>query len=1633
MKPSHSLFYIAQSSALLTLLAAYPTTAQIIPDNTVNTIVTPNGNINLIEGGTRAGTNLFHSFQEFSIPTGSEAFFNNAFDIRNIFSRVTGRSISNIDGLIRANGIANLFLLNPNGIIFGQNARLNIGGSFLATTANSFKFADGIEFSATNPQAAPLLSVNVPIGLQMGSNPGNITVNGTGLNRPLPVEGETLEQRVARGIAFEEEVLNNLQGLQVQPGKTIALVGGNLTFNGGLVTVRQGRIEIGSVNSGEVSLNPTETGLVLGYENISNFGEIQMSQSSAVAASGEGAGEVRVRGGKITLNEISSIGANTIGNENGKSVTVEAEQLSLFGGSFLVSGTFSSGDAGNLIVKATELIEVNGISADGLFSSSLQTFSNAGGKAGNLTIDTGRLTIRDGAFISTGTSSKGQGGNLNIQASQEVQVNGISADGKFRSALATQTNNAGNAGNMTIETGRLIVQNGAFVSTQTSGQGQGGNLTVRASEEVKVSGTSANGKAITLLSSGSNGSGNSGELRIETGKLIIQNGAEVSSFTSGEGKAGNLFVNAREEVQVNGTSADGRFPSALISLTNSAGNAGDMTIQTGRLVVRDGAFVSTETRGTGNGGNLLVQARDSVEVLGEGPIIFSRLSSGVSSSAVGNGGNLTIETRRLSLRDGGQVSANVYGQGKGGNIQVKANEVVEVVGAMSKGLPSTISTTMFKLGQGHSGDININTERLSLRDGGQISAAISGKGNAGNIQIKAGKSVEVVGTTSFGNASTITTQVAGSVVGKGGDINIDTQSLSLRNGGEVTTDNFGVGSSGNIYIRARDFVEVVGEGPATPDSPVGFTSRLSSSVLSDDVANGGNLTIETKRLSVRDGGQVSASLSSKGKGGSIQIKASELVEVVGVGKIREFEDSGVRLSSQIDTSIRRDGEGFGGDINIETQVLSLRDGGQISANTLGMGDAGTVGIQASKSVEIIGAVGFGNLSGITTRASDGVGQGGDINIDTQVLSLQNGGQISASTFSVGNSGNIYIRAKERVEVDGAIPNNQFTSSIDASTLSSEKGNGGNITIETKLLTIGNGSISTSTAGNGNAGEILLQASEAVELSQDNQISAVAVELSQDNLIEKATGNGGKITIETQRLRLADDSNVFVFTNSQGKGGTIVIRAFESVQISDDSSLSAFTSGTGDGGNIIIETGQLIIQDPGRKIFATSNAEGNGGNIKLQANQLIVRNGAQVSLSAFDAGKAGNLTVIAQEIEITGTSPDGQASSGLFTTTQGTGDGGNLTIETKQLTVQDGATITASTFDAGNAGNLTITADVVQLTADSKAFVALSTSTEGVGNAGTLTINTRNFIVQGGAQVVGGSFGSGKGGDLKIKAELVELAGKTIDGWSSGLFVNSEAAGNAGNLIINTERLIVRDGARVSGSSFGTGAAGNLEVTANSILIDNEGILRATTAAGSQGNINLQTSSLIMRRGSSITTNAEGKATGGNIIINTDVLAALENSDISANAEDSFGGRVFINAQAIFGTKFRPENTPQSDITATSELSPQFSGSVEINTPVVDPSSGLVNLPNNGIDVNQLIAQSCLARRKETGSFYITGNGGFQHRPGDGLISPLPTGEVRSIPENNSSERSEVNGRIIEAQGIYKLENGQMVLGWECPQ
>ncbi len=605
--------------------------AQIVPDGTLpnNSSVTTSGNISIISGGTQAGSNLFHSFEVFSLPTGSMADFNNALDIQNIISRVTGSSISNIDGLIKAKGTANLFMINPNGIIFGPNAKLNIGGSFLASTASSLKFADGTYFSAEAPQTTPLLTISVPIGLQFGGNAGSIQVQGFG-----------------QGIRSGSELIDSTVGLRVQPNRTLAMVGGDLALEGGTLKTAGGRIELGSVaGSGLVSLVPIDKGFALGYSGVSNFGNIQLSGRAAVDASGAGGGDIQVQGRRVTLQDGSQIEASTLESESG----------------------------GTLLVSASDSVELRGISANGLFSGLFTaTYESATGKAGDLTIATRKLIVRDGAQLSTTTFGRGRAGNLSVTASDFIEVRGFgnSASGTSPSLLYTSVllrGATGAGGNLTLKTGRLILRDGAQILTDTRGTGPAGNLFVNASESVELRGSTAD-KFISILFVGTLGTGKAGDLTINTPVLLVQDGTVISAGTMGLGKGGSLNVNASKSVQVIGTSADGQFPSRLSARTLGTEKAGDLKITTPVLLISDGAQVTVSSTKEGAAGDLSITA-SSV-----------RLDNGkiVAQTRSGNGGNLTLGVADLLLlRRGSEISTTAgtaQAGGDGGNITINAGD-----------------------------------------------------------------------------------------------------------------------------------------------------------------------------------------------------------------------------------------------------------------------------------------------------------------------------------------------------------------------------------------------------------------------------------------------------------------------------------------------------------------------------------------------------------------------------------------------------------------------------------------------------------------------------------------------------------------------------------------------------------------------------------------------------------------------------------------------------------------------------------------------------------------------------------------------------------------------------------------------
>lgn len=680
------LFCLARGIALFALYLSYPAAAQIIPDATlpVNSKVTLEDKTSIITGGTRSGSNLFHSFSEFSIPNKSEAFFNNSLNIQNIITRVTGGKVSNIDGWIKANGTANLFFLNPSGIIFGPNASLNIGGSFVGTTASRLIFADGTHFSATNPPSQGLLTVSMPVGLGFGSHSGAIQVQGKG------------HSLTGLNTAFSPIIRDSqITGLSVQPGKTLALVGSNVILQGGILTAEEGRIEIGSVGSGWVSLSPTPQGWALGYEGVSKFKDIQLSQQALVDASGAGGGSIQIQGSRMTLTD----------------------------GSVILIQNQGSQSSGSLKVSATESLELSGNSSSGSIPSSLRTETVGSGNGGDIIISTRRLVLREGARIGSRTYSVARGGNLAVKAFDSLELLGFSPFNLFlTSSISASTLASGNAGNITVFTGRLTAKDGGFVSSTTLGTGAGGNVDVKATNLIELIGTNPI-VAPSALSATAFNVGNAGSLTINTPKLRVTDGGAVNSSAIGSGSAGSVTIKASDSVEISGSSGIGSAVVIADALDRQffgapavpSGVSGDVTIQTGRLSVTGDSQISVRNNGSGNAGTLRINA-DS--------IFLDNLGSITAASASGEGGNIFLKAQDLQLRHNSSITAAARGTGNGGNILIDTDTLVVLE-------DSKITANAF---QGHGGNIQIFAQGLFIAPDSAITAS-SQLGIDGTVEV----------------------------------------------------------------------------------------------------------------------------------------------------------------------------------------------------------------------------------------------------------------------------------------------------------------------------------------------------------------------------------------------------------------------------------------------------------------------------------------------------------------------------------------------------------------------------------------------------------------------------------------------------------------------------------------------------------------------------------------------------------------------------------------------------------------------------------------------------------------------------------------------------------------------------------
>ncbi len=751
-----------------------------------------------ITGGALRGTNLFHSFDQFSVGAGDTAVFDHANTVENIISRVTGLNLSSLDGTLQAQGSANLFLINPAGIVIGPNVSLDIGGSFLASTGEGLRFENGSVYRSISPELPLLLTVSAPIGLVMGAAPGRIDVVGQGTSTQ--------------------------SGLTVNAGQMLSLTGGEIALTGARLSAAGGRIEL------------------------SSSGNIQLSNQSIIDASGTGGGVIELRGQTVTLAGQSALISDTLGDLEGRDIQIVGDRVRLSDGAYIGAATSGAGNSGSIVVTAAQDIEIIGTSIANYKQIELNVFlgtrgvsdreiggivttTTASGRTGDISLVARRLLLDQGVFVSTETFGIGGSGDVNISAPESVRLigSGILAGSRtsgialltprgIPTGLSTAGIPAGSGGNIDVNTARLFVEDGSGIVAGTTSDQASGDLSIKATESVVLRGDFAPfffPTSITTVSIG--GRGAAGDLQIETGRLSVQDGSPIFADSGARaivgqvdvgGPAGNVTIVATESVElVGGQPLLASFiNSGIRSRTFTDAPAGSVQITAPTLTLQDGGQITSAARNAGSGGAINIDAQ-TVIVSGTGTGNADALSGIVASSGVaaqtsfvdgkiisvpasGNGGTITINAETLTVQDTAEISVSSFGTGVAGNLNITADAV-----RLERGGNLTAATS-----SGDQGNINVIADRLTL-DGGNI-AASSGSNDGGNL------SFNIRDVLLLRDGSLISTE-AGTAAGGG-----DGGSIAFEGGlivavpdenSDIVANAF-TGQGGRILLNAQDIL-----------------------------------------------------------------------------------------------------------------------------------------------------------------------------------------------------------------------------------------------------------------------------------------------------------------------------------------------------------------------------------------------------------------------------------------------------------------------------------------------------------------------------------------------------------------------------------------------------------------------------------------------------------------------------------------------------------------------------------------------------------------------------------------------------------------------------------------------------------
>ena len=904
------------------------------------------------------------------------------------------------------------------------------------------------------------------------------------------------------------------------------------------------------------------------------------------------------------------------------------------------------------------------------------------------------------------------------------------------------------------------------------------------------------------------------------------------------------------------------------------------------------------------------------------------------------------------------------------------------------------------------------------------------------FNVDAGKSVYFVNPTGIEN---ILTRVTGGNV----------SNILGKLGVEGTANLFLINPNG-IYFGAGASLDIRGSFTATTADSIKLgenglfsaTNPQSSNLLSVQpgvlfvnalknqqavIKNEGNLKVDDGQNLTLFGANVINTSILTAPGGIVQLTGAEKL------KVRENIDTGTLLLDTKNITIGEDDnatinkttlEGLSGNTNLIFQATNDITINPLSNNSLNFSHgSGNITFTADVDENDTGNFQMNIADIIKTNSRDINISGANLKLGNIDTSFVQENDIVANTI---NSGNINLTSN-----NGAI----FLNNVFVINNNYGRNKGGDINITGRSLFVTNHStISTNTYNQGNAGTVKIIATDAVKF--DGQSKAVS-QVETGATVNADAGKGG-VEIYTQSLEMLGGSELNANTRGQGDAGTVKIIATDTVKFDGQSkALSQVEIGAiGNAGGVEISAQSLELLG-GSILSASTSGQGDASSVKITATDFVKFNSQSKAFSEVQTGGKGN----AQDVEISTQSLEMLGGSELNTNTKGQGDAGTVKIiatDTVKFDDQSKALSQVEIGAIGNAGGVEISAQSLELLGGS----VLNASTSGQGDAGSVKVISNTFTANNGGKLLTTTSGSAKAGNITIKVK----DNITLDGTQTGLFANTEpgSTGSGGDIDIDPETFIIRNGAGIEVNSEGTGQGGNISIQADTLTLDNNALINAATASNQGGEITLNINNLLwLRHNSKITASAGtigGGGNGGNINITTPFIVgfASENNDITANAYQGDGGNINITANQIFGLQYRSQQTEFSDITASSKFG--VSGNVEITTPGIDPTSGLINLPTNLVDVESLNKDVCAIKNDKIAggnSFIITGKGGLPADTHESIsnspafvewekISPNLT-QVSNSPVKVTQKNTNYHPQIQQAQGWMITSDGKVIL------